>query len=241
MEQVVVEAQPRSGRGKNAARRLRRAGLVPAVAYGGKKEPVAVSVDPRAIERILHSEAGRNAVLALQIKGYGSTPAMIKDWQYEPVRGSLLHLDFLRIAMDVRLKVKVPVLPQGEPVGVKQQAGILEFVNREVEVECLPGDIPDHLTIDVSELKIGESFRVGDLKMDRRYQVLTDSEQVLAHVIAPKVHEEEKPAEELAEVTEPEVIRKGKVEEAEAEAEAPAEKPARQRPEAGGPEKSEKK
>lgn len=237
MGQMVIDAQLRSARGKNAARRLRRTGQVPAVVYGGKKEPLAVSADPRAIEHLLHSEAGRNAVFTLQIKGHHRTPAMIKDWQYEPVKDSLLHVDFIRVALDVRLKVKVPVLAQGEPVGVKAQGGILEFVNREVEVECLPGDIPDHLTMDVSELKIGESFRVGDLKMDRRYLVLTDSERVLAHVIAPRVHEEEKPAEELVEVAEaaePEVIRKSKAED---EGEAAGEKPARQRPEASGPEK----
>jgi len=237
MEQMVIDAPLRTTRGKNAARRLRRASQVPAVVYGGKKEPLAVSVEPRAIERLLHSEAGRNVVFTLQIKGHGRTPAMIKDCQYEPVKGNLLHVDFIRVALDVRLKVKVPVLAQGEPVGVKQQDGILEFVHREVEIECLPGDIPEYLPMDVTALKIGESFRVGDLKMDRRYQVLTDSERVLAHVVAPRVHEEEKPAEELAEVAEPEVIRKGKVEEAEAEEEAPGEKPARQRPEAGKPEK----
>jgi large subunit ribosomal protein L25 len=129
--------------------------------------------------------------------------------------------------MDVRLKVKVPVVAVGEAVGVKQQGGVAEYVNREIEMECLPTDIPDHLTIDISELKIGQSFRVGDLKADRRYRILTDSERVIAHIIAPKGIEEEKPAEEavVAAPAEPEVIRKGKAEEAEAEEEGAA-KPA---------------
>lgn len=239
MEAIVLEAQPREERGKNAMRRLRQAGRLPAVVYGAAKEPLAVAVDPHAVEKILHSEAGHNTVFTLQITGHGKTSAMIKDWQYEPVKGHLLHVDFLRIALDVRLKVKVPVMTTGEPVGVKQQGGLLEYINREIEIECLPTDIPDHFTIEIGELKIGQSFRVGDLKADRRYRVLTDTDQVIVHVVAPKGIEEEKPAEELvaAAPTEPEVIRKGKAEEAEAEGEEEA-KPARG---ASTPEKGEKK
>ncbi|MFQ5816973.1 MAG: 50S ribosomal protein L25 [Terriglobia bacterium] len=220
---IVVEAQAREARGKNAARRLRRAGQLPAVVYGGQKPPLALTVDPRAVEKVLRSEAGHNAVFALQIKGHGKTSAMIKDWQYEPAKEQLLHVDFMRIALDVRLKVKVPVLAVGEPVGVKQQGGLLEYITREIEIESLPANIPDHFTIDVSELKIGQSARVGDLKADRRYRVLTDVDRVIAHIIAPKGVEEEKPAEEVAvaepaEAAEPEVIRKGKAEEAEGKA-----------------------
>jgi len=223
MEKLKVEAQPRADRGKGRARQLRAAGRVPAVVYGGAAEPQALAVDPRLIEKILHSEAGQNAVFTLSIKGHGQTPAMIRDWQADPVKGRVLHVDFLRIAMDMRLKVKVPVHLRGEPIGVKQQGGILEPVQREVEVECLPGDIPDDFVVDVSELAIGKGVRVGDLKIDnRKLRILTDAERVLAHVVAPKA-EEEKPAEEVvAAVTaeapaEPEVIRKGK---AEAEGEA---------------------
>jgi len=219
MDKLKVEAQPRPGRGKNRARELRRAGQVPAVVYGGAAEPLALAVDPRLIEKILHSESGQNAVLTLTIKGHGQTAAMIRDWQADPVKGRVLHVDFLRIAMDVRLKVKVPVHLRGEPIGVKQQGGILEPVQREVEVECLPGDIPDDFVVDVSELAIGKGVRVGDLKIDnRKLRILTDPEHVLAHVVAPKA-EEEKPAEEavVAAVAaeapaEPEVIRKGKAE-----------------------------
>lgn len=225
MEAITLEAEARDTRGKNQARRLRRTGRLPAVVYGGKKEPLAVTVDPRLVEKILYSEAGHNAVFTLQIKGQGKTAAMIKDRQYEPVKGQLLHVDFFRIAMEVRLKVKVPVHAEGEPVGVKQQGGILEYVTREVELESFPGDIPDFLQVDISELKIGQAVRVGDLKADRRYKILTDPDRVIAHVIAPKGIEEEKPAEEAVVVAEPEVIGKGKAEEAGAEEAAAPEKP----------------
>ncbi|MBI2956372.1 MAG: 50S ribosomal protein L25 [Acidobacteria bacterium] len=221
MEQLVVEAEPRSGRGKNTARQLRRQGQIPAVVYGGKQEPLSLSVDPRLVEKVLHSEAGQNALITLQVKGHGKASAMIRETQLEPVKGTLLHVDFLRVAMDVRLKVKVPVEVRGEPVGVKQQGGILVLEQREVEVECLPGDIPDHFQVDVSELAINQGFRVGDLVVDnRKLRILTDAERVIAHVMPPRA-EEEKPAEEVvaavaAETAEPEVIRKGKPEAAEA-------------------------
>lgn len=229
MQQLVVDALPRSDRGKNEVRRLRRAGQLPAVVYGGSAEPVALSVDPRVVHKILHSEQGQNAVFTLQIKGQGKTSAMIRDWQAEPLKGSLLHVDFLRIAMDELLRVKVPVETRGEAVGVKQQGGILEFVQREVEVECLPVDIPDSFEIDVAELAIGHSFRVGDLRVDnRKLRILTEADRVIVHVVAPRAEEEEKPAEEAAAVpvegaepAEPEVIGKGKVEGEEA-GEAPA-------------------
>ncbi|MFQ5777325.1 MAG: 50S ribosomal protein L25 [Terriglobia bacterium] len=233
MQQFLVEATPRSDRGKNRARRLRRAGQVPAVVYGGSAEPIALSVDPRVVEKILHSEQGHNAVFTLQIKGQGKASAMIRDWQSEPVKGSLLHVDFLRIALDTRLRVKVPVETRGEAIGVKQQGGILELVQREVEVECLPGDIPDSFEVEVTELAITDSFRVGDLQVDnRKLRILTDPEQVIVHVVAPRALEEEKPAEEEAavaaegaEAAEPEVIRKGKAEAEAEEGEEPAASP----------------
>lgn len=233
MEELVVEAQPRLIRGKSRARQLRRTGQVPAVVYGGAATPLALSVDPRAVERVLRSEAGYNAVFTLQIQGHGNTPAMLRDWQYEPVKGTLLHVDFLRIALHQRLKVKVRVETRGEPLGVKQQDGVLELVQREVEVECLPADIPDLFEVDVSGLAIGQGFRVGDLKVDnRKLRILTEPERVLAHVVPPRVAEEEKPAEEAVpvaeEAAEPEVIRKGKAaaEAKEEEAEgAPASRP----------------
>ncbi|MFQ5723822.1 MAG: 50S ribosomal protein L25 [Terriglobia bacterium] len=221
MPSLQVEAQPRAERGTNRARQLRRAGRVPAVVYGGKDGPLALSVDPRHVTKILTSEAGQNAVFNLQIKGQGKTPAMIRDWQVDPVRGLLLHVDFLRISMEERVKVKIPVRVQGEPVGVKQQGGILELVQREVELECLPGDIPDEFVIEVSELNMNQGVRVGDLKLEsKKLRILTDTEQVLAHVVPPRKPEEEVPVEaavEGAEAVEPEVVGKGKEKE-EAEA-----------------------
>lgn len=229
MKKMVVEALPREERGKNRARRLRNNGQVPAVLYGGQAEPEALSVDPRVVEKVLRSDAGHNAVFTLAVKGHGKTPAMIRDWQLEPVKGYLMHVDFLRIAMGERLRVKVPVEPGGEPVGVKQQGGLLEPVHREVEVECLPDDIPDEFPVDVSELTIGQGIRVGDLKVDHtKVKILDDPEQVLLHVVAPrKVEEEEKPVEEVAvaaEGAEPEVIGKGKAEGEGAEEAAEGEK-----------------
>jgi len=231
MEQLMVEALPREERGKNRARQLRRSGLVPAVVYGGATEPQALSVDPRVVEKLLQSEAGRNAVFTLTIKGRGKAPAMIRDWQVEPVKGLLLHVDFLRIALDERLRVRVPIEIRGEAAGVKQQGGILEQVQREVEMECLPGDIPDELVVDVSELVIGKGIRVGDLKVDnRKLSILTDPDRVIVHVVAPRAVEEEKPVEEVAVAAapaEPELIRKAKAEAEAEEGEEKAEKPSK--------------
>ena len=237
-ENSVVEAQPREARGKNVARRVRKSGKVPAVVYGAGKEPVAVSVDPKQISRILHSESGHNTIFDLQVDGE-RTKAMIVEWQYEPIKGALLHLDLKRIAMDQRLRVKVPVFAKGEAAGVKQQGGILDQVLREVEVECLPGDIPSHIDADVSHLVFGESVRVSNLPVDRnKVKILTPADQVVAHVTAVKEEVAPTPeavaAEAGAAPAEPEVIKKGKQETAEAGTEAAPEK-------AEKPEKGEKK
>ena len=224
MAQLVLQVEPRDGRGKGTAHKLRAGGRIPAVAYGGKGDPLALAVDPRAVEKILNSAAGQNAVFTLQVKGHGTVPAMIRDAQHDPVRGSLMHVDFLRVALDTRLKVKVPVEVRGEPIGVKQNAGILEIVQREVEVECLPADIPDHFVVEVGALDINDGVRVGDLKVDnRKIKVLTDPVRVIAHVLPPRAEEEVKPAEAaVAAVTteapaEPEIIRKPRAEEEEGE------------------------
>jgi large subunit ribosomal protein L25 len=223
MAEMVLHVEAREGRGKGVAHKLRAVGRIPAVAYGGKGDPLALSVDPGAVEKILHSAAGQNAVFTLQVKGHGTVPAMIRDTQHDPVKGKLLHVDFLRVALDTRLKVKVPVEVKGEPIGVKQQAGILEIVQREVEIESLPGDIPDHFVVDVADLNINDSIRVGDLKVDnRKVKVLTDPVRVIAHVLPPRAEEEAKPAEAAAAVTaeapaEPELIRKPRAEEEEGE------------------------
>jgi large subunit ribosomal protein L25 len=219
MEGFVVEAAPREERGKHAARRTRRTGQVPAVLYGGKNEPITMTVNARQVTRILRSESGHNTIFTVQVSGRKDEKAMLKDWQVDPVSGSLLHVDLLRIAMDVRMRVKVPVHTFGEPEGVKLQGGIFETVTREVEVECLPGDIPEEFKIDVSGLTIGKQLRAGDLPIDpNKVKLVTDPQRVLAHVVVLKKEEEVATPEAAAAATEaapaePEVIKKGKKEE----------------------------
>jgi large subunit ribosomal protein L25 len=226
-EQSVLEAQPRTPGTKNDARRVRRQGKVPAVVYGAGKQAVPVSVDPRQVSRILHSRTGHNTVFDLAVDGE-RTKAMIVDWQYEPIKGALLHIDLKRIAMDQKLKVNVPIALIGEPAGVKTQGGILEQIWREVEVECLPGDIPNSVELNVSELVFGMVLRVSDLPVNPKVKFLTDPNQPVAHVITVK--EEEVPTadavagEAAAAPAEPEVIKKGKQETEEEGAEAAPEK-----------------
>lgn len=213
--QEVVAATPREGKfNKNAARRVRVKGKIPAVVYGAKQDAIALEVDPRQILRILHSDAGHNSIFDLEIAGStAKTKAMIVDWQYEPVRDTLLHIDFKRIALDVALRVSVPVQLIGIPVGVKVGGGILDQVLREVEVECLPGDIPGHIDVDVSGLAFGEVLRVSDLPHEDKIKFLTDEGSTVAHVVAIK--EEAAPAADAvaaAGAPEPEVAKKGKPE-----------------------------
>src|SRR6266849_10203387 len=180
-EQTVLEAQPRTPGTKNDARRVRRQGKVPAVVYGAGKQAVPVSVDPRQVSRILHSKTGHNTVFDLTVDGE-RTKAMIVDWQYEPIKGALLHIDLKRIAMDQKLKGNVPIALVGEPAGVKTQGGILEQIWREVEVECLPGDIPNAVELNGSELVFGMVLRVSDLPKNPRVKFLTDPNQPVAHI-----------------------------------------------------------
>jgi large subunit ribosomal protein L25 len=213
--QEMIEAQPRDGvRTKNVARRLRRNGQIPAVVYGAKKDSIPVTVDPRQISRILHSESGHNTIFDLQV-GSERTKAMIVDWQYEPIKGTLLHIDLKRVAMDQTLRVKVPIQTQGEAAGVKQQGGILELVLRELEVECLPGDIPSHFDVDVSNLVFGQVLRVADIPRSGKVKFVTDENQPVAHITSVKEAPEataEATAEVAATPAEPEVIKKGKQE-----------------------------
>lgn len=226
METFTVEGKVREGRGKGAARRTRLTGMVPAVLYGGRKDSISLSVNAKQVAKILRSETGHNTIFTVQVDG-ATEKAMLKDWQVDPLSGKLLHADLLRIAMDVRMRVRVPVHTFGEPQGVKLQGGIFEMVTREVELECLPGDIPEEFKIDVSDMMIGKQLRASDLPIDpQKIKLLTDPARVLAHVVVLK--KEEEPAAEAAVATEtapaePEVIKKGKKEEegAEASAEAP--------------------
>jgi large subunit ribosomal protein L25 len=228
--QIIVEGAPRSDRGKNEARRLRQTGKVPAVLYGGKGASITLALNAKQIGAILRSASGHNTLFQVDLAGKHE-PAILKDWQVDPLSGKLLHVDLVRVAMDVRMRVKVPVHTFGEPAGVKQQGGVFEVVTREVEIECLPTDIPTEFKVDVSELMLGKQLRAGELAIDStRMKLITEPERVLAHVVALKV-EEEKPAEvvatEAATPAEPEVIKKGKKEvegEEGAEAEAKPEK-----------------
>jgi large subunit ribosomal protein L25 len=195
MAQIIVEGAPRETRGKNEARRLRVAGRVPATLYGGKGGALALAVNTKQVTAILRSESGHNTLFQVDLGGK-QEPAIVKDWQVDPVTGNLLHVDLLRIAMDVRMKVKVPVHTFGEPSGVKVQGGVYEVVTREVEVECLPADIPTEFPLDTNKLKL-----------------VTDPQTVLSHVVTLRA-EEEKPVEAAVATTpaEPEVIKKGKKE-----------------------------
>jgi large subunit ribosomal protein L25 len=210
-----VEAKPRQGGGKNDARRLRQTGMIPAVVYGAGQDSKAIAVDPKQMNRILHSEAGHNSIFDLSLDGQ-SAKVMIVDWQYEPIKGALLHVDLKRIAMDKVLRVSVPVILKGEAPGVKTQGGILEQILREVEIECLPADIPGHIDADVSQLMFGQVIRVSDLPHGGKLKFLTDEDQGVAHVVAVKEVVEPAPAEVAAEgaatPAEPEVIKKGKQE-----------------------------
>jgi large subunit ribosomal protein L25 len=214
-EKVVVEAAPRAERGKNEARRLRQTGRVPAVLYGGKGDAVTLSVNAKQVNAILRSQSGHNTLFQVDLGGKHE-PAILKDWLNDPVSGKLLHVDLLRVAMDVRMRVQVPVHTFGDPAGVKVQGGVFEVVTREVEIECLPADIPSEFKADVSALMLNQALRARDLQLDTsKLKLLSDPEQVLAHVVTLKV-EEEKPAEvvatEGATPAEPEVIKKGKKE-----------------------------
>jgi large subunit ribosomal protein L25 len=227
METFTVEGKIREGRGKGPARRTRAEGMVPAVLYGAHKESISLSVNAKQVARILRSESGHNTIFSVRVAGGSEERAMLKDWQVDPVSNALLHVDLLRIAMDVRMRVRVPVHTFGEPEGVKLQGGIFEMVTREVEVECLPGDIPEEFKVDVSTLTIGKQLRAGDLPVDpRKVKLVTDPTRVLAHVVTLKAEVEATP--EAAAVSaeaapaEPEVIKKGKKEE-EGEGEGAAE------------------
>jgi large subunit ribosomal protein L25 len=205
----AVVATPRTGKfNKNYARRVRVAGKIPAVVYGAGQDAVAVTVDPRVVTKILHSEAGHNTIFDLSVEGAALVKAMIVDWQHEPIKGKLLHADFKRIAMNKAMRVSVPVLLSGIPIGVKNSGGILDQVLREVEIECLPSDIPDHLDVDVTDLELYGAIHISDLPHSGSIKFLGDDTALVAHVTIIK---EEAAADVIAPVVaEPEVAKKGK-------------------------------
>ena len=219
--EATLEAKSRDSFGKNEARRTRRGGFVPGVLYGGDgKQATPISVEPRALLKILHSESGANTLISLKMPGAGDTRVLVKEYQLDPVTHQLLHADFYRVAMDRVIEVTIPVIVKGEPKGVKQQGGILEFIRREIAIECLPGDIPEHVEVDVSELMLHQGVRVRDLPVSPKWKALSEPEMMLVHVIMPKAEEAPAPAEAAAAAAtpaapaEPEVIKKGKKEEA---------------------------
>ena len=228
LETNVLEAQPRQAGTKNDAKRVRRDGKIPAVVYGAGKDSLSISVDPRVVTRILNSETGHNTIFDLTMDGE-KTKAMIVDWQYEPIKGRLLHIDLKRIALDKVLTVSVPIFLVGEAAGVKQEGGIMEQMLREVEIECLPADIPSHIDANVAHLTFGKVLRVSDLPKSDKIKFLTDANQPVAHVTSVKEEVVATPeavaAEAGAAPAEPEVIKKGKQETGEEGAEGAAEKP----------------
>ncbi len=221
--EAILEAQARDTFGKNEARRTRREGRVPAVLYGGDaKDGVPIAVEPKALLKILHSEAGQNTLISLKLAGAGDTRVLVKDFQLDPITHQVLHADFYRVAMDKAIQVTIPVLIKGEPKGVKQQGGVVEFVRREIAISCLPGDIPEHIEVDTSELMLHQGIRVRDIATDPKWKPITEGDAMLVHVIMPKAEEVAAPAEAAAAATvpaEPEVIKKGKKEETEEEKE----------------------
>ena len=227
--EAILEATTRDTFGKNEARRTRRDGKVPAVVYGASggagATAVPIAVEPKALLKILRSESGANTLISLKLAGSGDTKVLVKEFQLDPLTHQVLHADFYRVAMDRVIQVTIPVIVKGEPKGVKQQGGVLELIRREIEIECLPGDIPEHVEVDASELMLHQGIRVRDIAVSPKWTALSDADMMLVHVIMPKAEEVAAPAEGAVAAAattpaEPEVIKKGKKEEAEEEKEA---------------------
>jgi large subunit ribosomal protein L25 len=217
---ITVTAEVRTSRGKNEARRTRSAGQIPAVLYGAYKDAVSVSVSPREILKIVRSSTGYNTIFNLAIQGGETTPVMVVDSQVDPLKGILLHADLKRIDLTKRIRITVPVFTVGEPAGVKLQGGLLEVITRAIEIECLPDEIPDSFSVDVSELMIGQSKRASDVSLTASMKLVSAAETVIAHAVALRAEEVVAVAEEAAPVAEagaegaePEVIKKGKKDE----------------------------
>jgi large subunit ribosomal protein L25 len=208
---ITIVAEDRTSRGKNEARRLRARGLTPAVVYGPGGDPVAVAVSPKEVTGILRSGSGHNTIFDLNLGGTPQ-PVMIIDWQNDPIKGRLLHVDLKRIDPTKRMTAKVPVHTTGEPRGVKLQGGLYEIVTREIEIECLPDDIPESFTMDVTELGVGGSVRASEVPLAGSMRLITAPDTVISHVVAIRTSVTE--TTEAAAAAEPEVVKKGKKEEA---------------------------
>ncbi len=211
---ITVAAEVRTSRGKNEARRTRRAGQIPAVVYGAFQDPVSIAVNPKDISKIIRSASGLNTIFNLAIAGGENTPVMVVDEQVDPIKGNLLHADFKRIDLTKRINVTVPVHTEGEAVGVKVQGGLLEIISRSIEIECLPDEIPEGFTVSVSDLNIGQSRRAGEVALSGSMKLVGDAQTVIAHIVTLRHEATETPAEGAAAApAEPEVVKKGKKEE----------------------------
>jgi len=217
---ITVAGEVRPSRGKNEARRTRSAGKIPAVVYGAFQDPVSIIVNPREIVKIVHSNTGYNTIFSLAIQDGETTPVMVVDHQVDPIRGHLLHADFKRIDLTKRIRVTVPVHTSGEAKGVKVQGGLLEVITRAIEIECLPDEIPEGFTIDVTELMIGQSKRASDVELTGSMKLIGAPDTVIAHAVALRAEEVAATPDATAApaAAEPEVVKKGKKDE-----EAPAE------------------
>jgi large subunit ribosomal protein L25 len=213
-KEITITAEPRDTRGKNEARRLRVRGMVPAIVYGTGAEPVAVAVDPKAVTGILKTGSGHNTIFDIDIQG-SKAPVMIVDWQHEPIKSRLLHVDLLRIDLTKKVVVKVPVHTHGDPVGVKIQGGQHEIISREILIECLPDDIPEVFDVDVAKLSIGQSVRASEIPLTGSMRLVSPAEAVISHVISGARATDDDAA--AATTAEPEVVKKGKKEEAAAD------------------------
>ena len=213
---ITITAEPRETRGKNEARRLRVKGLSPAVVYGAGSDPVAVSISPKEVNKILQSSTGHNTIFNLDVQGTVA-PVMLVDWQNDPIKGRLLHVYLKRIDLSKRITVKVPIHTAGEPKGVKIQGGLHELITREIEIECLPDDIPEEFSVDVSELMIGQNIRAADIPLTGSMKLVSAPDSVISHVVALRAETTTAAEPGAAAVAEPEVIKKGKKEEEGAE------------------------
>jgi large subunit ribosomal protein L25 len=212
---ITVSADVRTSRGKNEARRTRKAGQIPAIVYGSGQDPVSVAVNPREIVKIIRSGTGFNTIFTLAVSGGESTPVMLVDQQVDPIRGTLLHADLKRVDLSKRIRVTIPVHVSGEPKGVKVQGGMLEVITRAVEIECLPDEIPDSFTLDVTELMVGQSKRASDVPVSGSMKLISAPDTVIAHIVTLRAEEVATPDAVAAPVVaEPEVAKKGKKEEA---------------------------
>lgn len=201
-KEITIVAEPRPERGKNEARRLRAGGRIPAVVYGAGKDATAVSVNPKEIDRILFSSSGHNTIFNVEVDGQETAPAMIVDWQHDPVKDLLLHIDLERIDLTKKLTVKVPVHLEGEPKGVKTQGGLMEVVTREIEIECLPNNIPEHFTVNVHEMLIGDNLRASAVELEEGIELKSSPNTVICHVVELRTSEAEAEAAEEEEAAE---------------------------------------